>query len=420
MISPNIIIMYDGTHASIPSGFTRETSLDGKFPKGTANATNPNTTGGATTHTHTSSNHTHSINGHSHAVQTTSDKHETYASTGSGQVHSELWNGTHYHNATVSTLSGSSVTAVGVTYSSFSNDPPYYTVIFIKSTSYSFIPTNGMVLSASTSRSGFSFHSASANRFLKGASTSANAGSTGGTTTNTHTITHSHSTSHGHTGYTGTPSSGGGPYNSDGSDTPKGQGMAHGHSVTLYAQSITSGNNSSIGNQTETVQPAYRTLNAFKNTGSAKLPLKNDIAMWLGTLATIPLGWKLCDGTNGTPDMRSRFLKIPSSASSTSTGGSNTHTHASQSHTHTLDSHSHTGYLPAGGDYHNASGSGHHYWVVNVTNAHTLASVSSSASSLASGSSTANSSSNEPLYRTVAYIQFDYAPFGGSIMQAIL
>jgi hypothetical protein len=29
--------------------------------------------------------------------------------------------------------------------------------------------------------------------------------------------------------------------------------------------------------------------------------------MWSGTQASIPVGWNLCDGTNGTPDMRGLF-----------------------------------------------------------------------------------------------------------------
>lgn len=32
------------------------------------------------------------------------------------------------------------------------------------------------------------------------------------------------------------------------------------------------------------------------------------IIMWSGTVATIPSGWHLCDGTNGTPDLRNRFI----------------------------------------------------------------------------------------------------------------
>lgn len=32
------------------------------------------------------------------------------------------------------------------------------------------------------------------------------------------------------------------------------------------------------------------------------------ILMWSGSADTIPAGWQLCDGTNGTPDLRDRFV----------------------------------------------------------------------------------------------------------------
>lgn len=34
----------------------------------------------------------------------------------------------------------------------------------------------------------------------------------------------------------------------------------------------------------------------------------NVIIMWYGSLLSIPTGWKLCDGTNGTPDLRDKFI----------------------------------------------------------------------------------------------------------------
>ena len=48
------------------------------------------------------------------------------------------------------------------------------------------------------------------------------------------------------------------------------------------------------------------------------------IIMWSGTAANIPAGWALCDGTNGTPDMRGRFVMGADSINTPgSTGGSN-------------------------------------------------------------------------------------------------
>lgn len=49
------------------------------------------------------------------------------------------------------------------------------------------------------------------------------------------------------------------------------------------------------------------------------------IVMWSGTIATIPSGWVLCDGTNSTPDLRNRFIvaadaDVASVAKSTITG----------------------------------------------------------------------------------------------------
>lgn len=32
------------------------------------------------------------------------------------------------------------------------------------------------------------------------------------------------------------------------------------------------------------------------------------IGLWSGSIGTIPSGWKICDGTSGTPDLRNKFI----------------------------------------------------------------------------------------------------------------
>ena len=53
------------------------------------------------------------------------------------------------------------------------------------------------------------------------------------------------------------------------------------------------------------------------------------IIMWAGTLASIPSGYSLCDGTNGTPDLRDKFIKgWQDGVNPGGIGGNLTHTHA--------------------------------------------------------------------------------------------
>ena len=51
--------------------------------------------------------------------------------------------------------------------------------------------------------------------------------------------------------------------------------------------------------------------------------------LWSGALSSVPAGWKICDGSSGTPDLRDRFvLGAGLSYQPLDTGGSMTHTHS--------------------------------------------------------------------------------------------
>jgi hypothetical protein len=53
------------------------------------------------------------------------------------------------------------------------------------------------------------------------------------------------------------------------------------------------------------------------------------IILWSGSVASIPAGWQLCDGTNLTPDLRDKFVVgAGSTYAVNATGGSATHNHS--------------------------------------------------------------------------------------------
>ena len=69
------------------------------------------------------------------------------------------------------------------------------------------------------------------------------------------------------------------------------------------------------------------------------------IVMWSGTIATIPIGWLLCNGSSGTPDLRNRFVigafQDTAGVAYTTVTGADTQTGGSKdaivvSHTHTI------------------------------------------------------------------------------------
>lgn len=87
-------------------------------------------------------------------------------------------------------------------------------------------------------------------------------------------------------------------------------------------------------------------VEALRFVGDGVIPV-GGIILWSGTVATIPSGWALCDGANGTPDLRSRFVVGASGAAAPAgltryspgaVGGKETHTltlSEMPSHTHT-------------------------------------------------------------------------------------
>ncbi len=83
------------------------------------------------------------------------------------------------------------------------------------------------------------------------------------------------------------------------------------------------------------------------------------ITMWSGTVAMIPSGWALCDGANGTPDLRDKFIigakQDDGGVAKTNVSGSLTQSGGAA----TKDiSHTHTGRTESSNDVHSNKSSG--------------------------------------------------------------
>ena len=76
----------------------------------------------------------------------------------------------------------------------------------------------------------------------------------------------------------------------------------------------------------------------FGSKASGTIPV-GGIIMWSGSIGTIPTGWALCNGSNGTPNLQDRFIVGAGSGYSVAgTGGSADATLVSHSHTATSTS----------------------------------------------------------------------------------
>jgi len=130
------------------------------------------------------------------------------------------------------------------------------------------------------------------------------------------------------------------------------------------------------------------------------------ILLWSGSVASIPTGWVLCDGTNSTPDLRDRFIVGAGSAYAVNaTGGSAnaivvSHTHTATStvtdpgHTHTTNE---TIVASTGIGRYNTGGGGGIVAINSNTTGITVATTVATA-----GSSGTNA--NLPPYYALAYI----------------
>ena len=167
-------------------------------------------------------------------------------------------------------------------------------------------------------------------------------------------------------------------------------------------------------NPTFTGTPTAPTASAGTNTtqiATTAFTLANGlpsgcIVLWSGSIASIPSGWLLCNGSSGTPDLRDRFVVgAGSTYAVAATGGSANAVVVSHTHTITDSGHTHTPNLAnGGGGFGNDSAN----WVTNSqgNSSSTGPAINSNTTGITGTNSTGVSGTNAnlPPYYALAYI----------------
>jgi hypothetical protein len=164
----------------------------------------------------------------------------------------------------------------------------------------------------------------------------------------------------------------------------------------------------SAGVTLQTLDNLYPIL---QNSSATASPIPTGlISMWSGSIGSIPAGWALCNGTNGTPDLRDRFVVCAGGAYAVAaTGGSAdaivvTHNHtATSTSTVTDPGHSHSVPNNSGGSLNGMGNvSGRAYGLIDTEVDVTGITVATTTTNQSAGAS--GTGANVPPYYALAYI----------------
>ena len=154
---------------------------------------------------------------------------------------------------------------------------------------------------------------------------------------------------------------------------------------------------SSSGVLIQTLDNLYGIPSSSGGGGGTSLPT-GCILLWSGSAGSIPSGFILCDGTNGTPDLRNNFIiGAGNSYSVGQTGGSKDAIVVSHSHSTTDPGHYHVYSGVVSGGTGIQSGSG--YSITNVNTAGNYTGV------VIQSAGTSGTNANLPPFYALCYIQ---------------
>jgi hypothetical protein len=144
---------------------------------------------------------------------------------------------------------------------------------------------------------------------------------------------------------------------------------------------------------------------AFVTTAANAVFPSGGIIMWSGSVATIPVGWLLCNGSNSTPDLRNRFvIGAGSTYAVDATGGSANSDLQAHNHTLTDPGHNHNYTSPVIGSSYAYTDQGVAPLVYFPTANGATTTTSTTGITLADAGSGDGTNANLPPYYALAYI----------------
>ena len=344
----NIIAIWPYASSTIPGGWYRYEPLDTYFVQMvSATTTSPGSTGGSTTHNHTSPSHNHTQDAHQHTGNSATGPAGSAITKHTAGGDNLLSTDSHTHTVPNSSSNVATNQAAAASISTETGLPPYREVLWIYSDGSRPIPHGAIAFSASsTIPSGWV--ATTTGLFYRGASASSNPAYASNQYTTFGSDTHTHTSSHNHTqdshGHTSTVTGDDTPANDLGTSNPANSATQHAHGVTYTNSTAT--NQAGDGNvQATSSWPSHYGLVAMQNNTQAYETATGSIAIWVASpgMEKLPPDWYYADGSNGTPDLRGFFINATSTANvGQSKNGGNGHAHTATDHTHTQDSHSHS------------------------------------------------------------------------------
>lgn len=338
-------ILWTKLVTEIPSGWSRDNDFNDRFLQGDAT---PETNAGSSNHTHTADAHTHIQDSHTHLLTITGAAvTSSIASPAALGLNSTPDGHTHPSIDSVAATATNQNTTVSI--STETEQPIHTTVIILKPDSDDTdVPVDGIVFSASSIiPTDFSVTDGTGGTtdldgdFLKTAPALDNGGGgTGGSANHNHdSLSHNHTQdahTHADSFFGDSPNS----LTIAGTSFVSQRG-AH-HKATSISSVTATNQTTLITIDNASSDPEFINLLGLQNRGASASTPDRIIVPFVSASAP-PNPWIICNGSNGTPDLTTRQIKVTTKVVQIGVlGGANTHTHTSPNHTHTQNTHGHT------------------------------------------------------------------------------